>query len=121
VPRFWNPYHKKDIECLEKVQRRATNLIQALAKVPYEKRLQKLGLFTLERRRMRGDLIETYKILHGLESVDEHPFFKKTPGNLSVHSLKLYHKPVRLESSFLVTELLTIGTDYQTKQYLHRA
>src|SRR6218665_3233108 len=92
----WNPYHKNDIECLEKVQRRATKLIRALAKTPYEERLQKLGLFTLERRRMRGDLIEPYKILHGLENVDEHTFFKKTTGNLRGHSLKLYHKPVRL-------------------------
>src|SRR6218665_2440507 len=91
----WNPYHKKDIECLEKVQRRATKLIRALAKAPYEERLQKLGFFTLERR-MRSNLIETYKILHGLENVDEHTFFKKTPGNLRGHSLKLYHKPVRL-------------------------
>src|SRR6218665_201985 len=71
----WNPYHKKDIECLEKVQRRATKLIRALAKVTYEERLQKLGIYTLERRRMRGDLIETYKILRGLENVDEHSFF----------------------------------------------
>src|SRR6218665_1357977 len=91
----WNPYHKKDIECLEKVQRRATKLIRALAKAPYEERLQKLGFFTLERR-MRSNLIETYKILHGLENVDEHTFFKKMPGNLRGHSLKLYHKPVRL-------------------------
>ena len=45
---------------------------------------------------MRGDLIETYKILHGLENVDEHTFFMKTTGNLRGHSLKLYHKPVRL-------------------------
>src|SRR6218665_491313 len=45
----------------------------------------------------RGDLIETYKILHGLENVDEHTFFQKTTGNLREHSLKLYHKPVRLD------------------------
>src|SRR6218665_3916763 len=93
-----------------------------IAKIPYEERLKKLGLFTLERR-MRGDLIETYKILHGLENVDEHTFFKKTTGNLRGHCLKLYHKECdsELGSSFLVRELLTIGTDYQRKQYLHRA
>jgi len=49
---------------------------------------------------MRGDLIETYKILQGLENVDEHTFFKKATGNLRGHnySLKLYHKPVRLDA-----------------------
>ena len=69
---------------------------KALAKVPYEERLQKLDIFTLERRRMSGDLIETYKIVHSLKNVDEHTFFKKTTGNLRGHSLKLYQKPVRL-------------------------
>jgi len=46
---------------------------------------------------MRGDLIETYEILHGLENIDEHTFFKKTTGNQRGYSLKLYHKPVRLD------------------------
>jgi len=54
------------------------------------------GVTHLERRRIRGDLIETYKILYGLENVDEHTFFKKTTGNLRRHGLKLYHKQVRL-------------------------
>ena len=87
---------------MEKVQRRATKRTRSLAKVglPYEEQLQKLGPFSLERSRMRGDLIETYKILQGLENVDEHTFFKKTTGNLRGHnySLKLYHKPVRLDA-----------------------
>jgi len=90
-------YHKKDIECLEKVdlQRRAIKLIRSLAKVPYKERLQKLGLFTLEGR-MKGHLIEIYKILHGLRNVDEHTFFQKTTGNLIGHSLKLHYKQMRL-------------------------
>ena len=108
---------------MEKVQRRATKLIRDLAKVPYEERLQKLGLFTLEKRRMRGDLIETNKILHDLENVDEHTFFKKMTGNPRGHSLKFYHKLVRLgvRKFFFARELLIIETDYQRKQYLHRA
>jgi len=58
-----------------------------------------------------------YRILHGLENVDEHAFFKKTTGNLRGQNLKLYHKPVRLDVRlfFLARELLTIGTDYQRK------
>jgi len=57
----WCPYLKGDIEHLEKVQRRATKLIRGYSKL-YKQRLGKLNLATLRTRRLRGDLIETYKI-----------------------------------------------------------
>ena len=44
-------------------------MIPSLRYLPYETRLQKLGLWTLENRRVRADLIEVYKIIHGLSSV----------------------------------------------------
>ena len=50
---------------LEKVQRDFTRLIDGLGLLTYEERLQKLQLTTLLERRMRGDIIETYKILSG--------------------------------------------------------
>jgi len=59
----WSPYLKKDIECLERVQKRATKLQGILRKKPYEKRLRVLKLTTLEKGRLRRDLIETYKII----------------------------------------------------------
>ena len=64
----WAPYLKKDINALEKVQHRATKMTTTLRKLPYdEQRLKECNLTTLEERRKRGDLLETHKIMHGLE------------------------------------------------------
>ena len=60
-------YLRKDIELLEKVQKRATRMIDGFADKDYNDRLKEVGLTTLETRRKRGDLIEAFKIIKGFE------------------------------------------------------
>ena len=62
----WNPYLKKDIDLLEGVQHRATNMILGY-KLCYKDRLALCQLSTLEGRRLKGDLIQVLKLLKGLD------------------------------------------------------
>ena len=60
----WCPHFKKDIDLLENVQRRASKMLPGLREKSYEERLRTLKLPTLRYRRLRGDMIEVYKICH---------------------------------------------------------
>src|SRR5215469_7508474 len=65
----WNPYLKKDIEVIEKVQKRATRMVEECKGMKYENRLEVMNLTTLQTRRVRADLLEVYKIISGQERV----------------------------------------------------
>ena len=94
----WRPHLAKDIELMERVQHRATKLISSLRKETYENSVKLLGLTTLETRRLRGDLIEAFKIMKGFEDVSWNKFFKMSSSKqLRGHSLKLYKPSFRLD------------------------
>ena len=65
---IWSPHLIRQSKKIENVQRRATKIVPSLKDLPYENRLKKLKLPTLKYRRIRGDLINVYKLL----SYDDH-------------------------------------------------
>jgi len=57
---LWSPQHRKDMELLEWIQRRSTKMIRGMEYLCYEDRLRELGLWSLEKTRLQGDLIEAF-------------------------------------------------------------
>ncbi len=68
----WTPYMHKDIDCLEKIQHRATKIPHSLKSLQYPQRCVEMGLTSLTKRRDRGDLIQMFKFETGIEVINWH-------------------------------------------------
>ena len=93
----WSPHKKKYINLIEGVQRRATRMVPELRHLEYSERLEKLGLTKLEERRIRGDMIQTYKFISRKENVDPEIFFEMDTPLPRDHSRKIKVERGRLD------------------------
>jgi len=94
----WRPYSKGEIKNLEKIQRRATKMIEECKGMNYKDRLVATGLTSLEDRRTRGDLIEVFKMIKGITKVDYKLFFtQQENGRTRGHNHKLVKARSRSE------------------------
>ena len=97
---FWSPYYRKDIDKLERVQRKVTKMIPRLRNKPYNERLKELGLFSLSKRRLRGDLIEIFKMFRGLDNVNIHDYLNVDERNITRNNgYKIIGKHFRSEEA----------------------
>ena len=84
------PFLKKDIKLLEATQRRATKLVRGFGQLPYQERLKRLKMLSVESRLKRGDLIEAYKILTEKMAINPKQLFRINQDNRTRgHHLKL--------------------------------
>ena len=107
----WCSYLKKDIDKLEKVQARATRLINDCKNLSYENRLKYTGLTTLSERRIRGDMIEVFKILKGFSKVNYNTWFKLSVNSRTRgHSYKLIKSRSRLDirKNFFIQRVVNV-------------
>jgi hypothetical protein len=100
---FWSPLLKKDIDRLERVQRRMTKMIPRVRSLPYEDRLKALNLYSLEKRRLRGQLIETFRLVRGFCSVNMGSFFNFNNDNANLRENNGY-KLAKAKSNLSLTQ-----------------
>ena len=91
---FWAPHYRKDINTIESVQRRATKYIPGFKELSYTDRLKKLDIPTLAYRRLRGSMIEVYKMFNTYDS-DVATKFTTRKTTTRGHDFKIFTKTAK--------------------------
>ena len=91
----WAPHTQREVDLLEKVQERAVNMISGLKGKSYKDKLSEIHLMSLAERRERYDMIQTYKIIYGIDDVDVKNWFELV-GNNPERETRLSSCPVNI-------------------------
>ena len=67
----WPPYSEAGKNKLEQVEKRAVNMVAGLRGRAYEEKLREVGLTSLHNRRVRGDMIQSFKILNDVDQITQ--------------------------------------------------
>jgi len=112
---IWSPGLYREISQIEKVRKRFTKRLRGLRNVGYTERLNRLGLPTLELRRLQLDLIFCYKIGFGLTSLTSCGYFHFSSNtNTRGHAYKLYisQKSCNIRRKILSCRILTVWNSF---------
>ena len=99
----WSPWLEQDKKALEKVQERAVKMVSGLQSNNYKDRLKELGLQSLEDRRVRGDMIQVWKILHNYDNLNKNEFFE--PVNQNIQATRLRTVSLNLQKKRVETDI----------------
>ena len=108
----WRSFLQQDVDNIEKVQRRATRMISELADLEYGERLRRCNLTTLEIRRHRADLLEVYRIVHGIDDLDPGEFFIFRSDGEGIKEIAYYQNEYHREVFWVPHCLLFIQLSY---------
>ena len=113
---IWHPLLKGQSIRIEKIQRRATKMIPKLKDMTYQERLKELKLPSIKYRQLRGDLIQTFKIIHNIDNVKCDDFFTINSNNTRNSDLKLYKERARtnIRSNFLTYRINNLWNSLST-------
>ena len=114
---IWGPFNKEDAINVEKVQRRATKIVESTRSLDYGDRMKKLNIPSLQHRRRRGDMIFAYKVFTGKVDVNPNEFLhchQRERGVINTTYPGKRRQNVAEGMSFLI-ESSKIGTICQNK------
>ena len=118
---IWHPCFKRQSSAIERVQRRATKLLKECNNMSYDQRLIYLNLHSLKGRRLRGDLIEAYKMFNNIYDVDISTFFQVSHDSRTRNSkakIGVQYCRTNKRKNISHVELPTTGISYQTARNL---